>query len=55
VERDRLHLDVDGSVRAFALLTPASGISPGDLVRVSFRESEGRSIADQVEEVLSRQ
>jgi len=55
IERDRLQLDVDHSVREFALLAPAWGISPGDLVRISFRENEGRSVAHHVEELLSRQ
>jgi hypothetical protein len=55
IDRDRLQLDVDHSVREFALIAPARGISPGDLVRISFRENEGRSVAEHVEEVLSRQ
>jgi CIC family chloride channel protein len=55
IERDRLQLDVDQSVLKFALLAPAWGISPGDLVRISFRESEGHAVAHHVEELLSRQ
>jgi hypothetical protein len=55
IERDRLQIDVGGSVREFLLRAPASGISPGDPVRIGFRESEGHSVADHVEELLSRQ
>ena len=57
IDPGRLKLEAGESVREFALLAPARGISPGDLVRVrSHQDKEkGGDVADRVEELISRQ
>lgn len=55
IDADRLKLAVDEAVHEFALAAPARGISPGDLVRVTSHEDNGREVVDRVEELSSRQ
>ena len=42
-------------VQEFDLAAPASGILPGDRVRVSVREESGRRMVRRIEELSSRQ
>ena len=53
--RIRLDGSGDGPVEEFALNVPARGVSLGDLVRINYRNDEGRKIALRIEELSSRQ
>jgi CIC family chloride channel protein len=53
----RIRLDGrgDGPVEEFVLNVPARGVSLGDVVRINYRNDEGRKIAIRIEELSSRQ
>ena len=51
----RLDETVDGPVEEFALNAPARGVSPGDEVRVNYRNLNGKKIVLRIEELSSRQ
>jgi CIC family chloride channel protein len=50
-----LKLRVEDAVEDFALDFATVGIRPGDLVRVSFHELDGRRVAQRIEELATRQ
>jgi chloride channel protein, CIC family len=50
-----LKVRVEGAVEDLAVDFPIIGIRPGDHVRVSFQELDGRRVAQRVEELATRQ
>jgi hypothetical protein len=46
---------VQDTVEDFTLEFPVVGIRPGDHVRVSFQELNGRRVAQRIEELATRQ
>ncbi len=55
IGENSLKLSVNNSVEEFPLATPVRGVSPGDRVRVNVSETDGRRVAQHVEELSSRQ
>lgn len=55
VGEGHLKLRVDDAIEDLALDFPIVGIRPGDHVRVSFHESNGRRVAQRIEELATRQ
>lgn len=51
----RLKLQVEDSVEEIALHCPSIGIRAGDFVRVDFRETDGKRVAQRVVELARRQ
>jgi CIC family chloride channel protein len=59
IEENQIRIRLDGGregpVEEFALNVPARGVSLGDVVRINYRNDEGRKIAVRIEELSNRQ